>query len=236
MFYFNLISYVKKFIGFCIVSFFFSCYILPQPEWIVNQPTDNDYWYGYGIVQKSFKGNLREDARKRAIDEIASQISIDITSNFKTKITEKNYSIEEYTESISEVRLNANLEHIEIVGTYKGKEEITLFARLNKETYYETIRRKRANAVETAIGYVEQADKVFSSASFSLLEKADNQIKDYLDRPIPIQYPKDGGKIQNLYPLIQLKISDYYNRINIETNPDEIDGIIGFPINQKIMV
>ena len=47
----------------------------------------------------------------------------------------------------------------------------------------------------------------------TLLEKADKQIKDYLDRPIPIQYPKVGGKIQNLYPLIQLKISDYYNRL-----------------------
>ena len=228
---------MKKIVSFTVVSIFFSCVTFPPPDWMVNQPADLDYWYGYGTVDKSFKGNLREEVRKRAIDEIASQISLDITSNFKTKILEKNHSIEQYTESISEVRLNANLENIEIVGTYKNKDQVTMLVRLSKDKYYETIRRKRSNAVDTALGYIEQADQVFSSASFALLEKADKIIKDYRDRPIPVQYPKvKEGKIQNLYPLIQLKISDYYNRIDIETNPDEIDGIIGFPINQKIIV
>ena len=209
---------------------------MPPPEWLLNQPDDQEYWYGYGIVNKSFKGGLRDEARKRAIEEIASQISIDISSNFKTKITESNFTIKEYTESISETRLTANLEHIEIVGTYRDKEEITLLAKLNKKKYYDTIRRKRSNAVETALGYIEQADAVFSSSSFSLLEKADEEIDEYLDRPITIQYPKVGGNIQNLYPLIQLKISNYYNRIIIETDTNEIDGIIGFPINKKILV
>ena len=228
--------FIKKFLSLFILAVLFSCYTLPPPDWILNQPIDDEYWYGYGIVTKSFKGNLREEARKRAIEEIASQISIEIASNFKTRIVEKDYSIEEYTESISEARINANLENIEVVGTYKDKEEVTLFARLNKESYYETIRRKRANSVEIALGYLEQADKVFSSATFSLLEKAGKQIENYLDSPITIQYPKVGGKIQNLYPLIQLKISDYYNRIDIKTRPNNIDGIIGFPIKQKIIV
>ena len=227
---------LNKFFRFFILGIIFSCYSLPPPDWLINQPNDNNYWYGYGIVQKKFKGNIRDEARKRAIEEIASQISIDISSNFKTKITEKNYSVKEYTESITETRLNANLEHVEIIGTYNNKEEVTLFARLNQNTYYETIRRKRANSVETALGYIQQADKSFSAASFALLEKADKEIEKYLDSPISIQYPKIRGKIQNLYPMIQYKIADYYNRISINPSPDIINGIIGFPINQNITI
>ena len=108
---------------------FLSCYSLPEPDWVNNHIVDAEYWYGYGIVNKEYVGNVREEARSRAIEEIATQISIDISSNFQTTITEFNFSINEYTEKVSRFRLSQSIENLEIVDSYKGLDHFFVLMR-----------------------------------------------------------------------------------------------------------
>ncbi|MAP66909.1 MAG: hypothetical protein CMF80_04320 [Candidatus Marinimicrobia bacterium] len=219
---------------FSLIFFILSCYKVPEPDWIKSTVSDNDHWYGYGVVEKKNIANLTKEARLRSIEDIASQISIDISSNFKRVIIEDNFSINEYTKNISSFRLSENIQSVEFIDSYRDKNNFYVLSRLNKNKYYETIREKRSIAVETALNYMEQADKSFGFSTFELLEKAENEIYNFIDVSIPVIYPKDGGKLQQLYPLIKYKISDYYNRINVNFNPQKIDLIYGFPNDQSI--
>ena len=56
----------------------------PTPEWVLTSNSNSYHWIGVGIVKKPFSGNIREVARSRAVNEIASQISIQTSSNFMT--------------------------------------------------------------------------------------------------------------------------------------------------------
>ena len=76
----------------------FSCYSHPEPQWISNQPAAENYWFGMGSIEKPFYGDdIREEARSKAYNEIASQISIDISSSFEHLVTETNLSIDEFS-------------------------------------------------------------------------------------------------------------------------------------------
>ena len=54
----------------------------PTPEWVLTSNSNSYHWIGVGIIEKPFSGNNREEARSRAVNEIASQISIQMSSNF----------------------------------------------------------------------------------------------------------------------------------------------------------
>ena len=213
---------------FSIIIFLFSCYTTPEPNWIKSNISDDEHWYGYGVVEKN-KSNRKKEARIKSIEDIASQISIEISSNFKRVIIENNFSIDEYTKNISSFRLNESIQNIEYIDSYADKNYFYVLSRLNKKQYYKTIREKKSIAVESALNYIEQADNFFGVSTFALLEKAENEIYNFVDTPIPVIYPKNGGKLQQLYPLIKYKISDYYNRINVSYDPNINDIIYGFP-------
>lgn len=219
-----------------VICLIISCSAPKPPSWIHTQPDNSEFWFGYGIVHKPFGGDIREEARSRAIEEIASQISIQISSQMEHIITEHNYDVNEYTRSLTETRVNSNLENIEIVETYNGKEEFILLAKLSRQKYYNTVRRKRLNSVETSLGYIQQADEAFTGATFSLLEQALTEIRDYLDEPILVEYPAGSGYNLKLYPLIQLKISDYFSRISLTTDPEYINVTIGIYVDKTITV
>ena len=148
-------------------TFFLSCFSNTSlPDWVTTQPVNSEYWYGYGIVQIPFSGDLREEARSRAIDEIASQISINITSKMKSLVIERDYDIRSFTRSITETRVNSNLNNIEIIETFNGWNEYIVLARLSRSIYYETIKNKKQNVVDTSLDLIKNLDQNFSGSTF----------------------------------------------------------------------
>ena len=125
---------------FSLIFFILSCYQVPEPNWIKSTVSDDDHWYGYGVVEKKNIANLTKEARLRSIEDIASQISIDISSNFKRVIIEDNFSINEYTKNISSFRLSENIQNVEFIDSYRDNNNFYVLSRLNKNKYYETIR------------------------------------------------------------------------------------------------
>ena len=84
-----------------LLFFLFSCASHAEPEWITKQPNIQNYWFGIGIVEKSFDGDdIREEARIQALKEIASQISVDVSASFEKVTTEHNLSLDEFTQSV----------------------------------------------------------------------------------------------------------------------------------------
>ena len=214
-----------------------ACSTHPEPGWIDIQPKAENYWFGVGSVEKPFYGSdIREEARSKALSEIASQISVDISGSFEQVVTEHNLSLDEFAKSVVNTRVENNLPNIEIVDAYESINRYYLLARLSQITYYETIEKKRRNAVKTAMGLLDKAESEFSVQTFSFVNEAMQELTPYMDVPIEEEYPLGSGKIINLYSYIKLLANSFVNRLNISPDETEIEVKLGFTRNVKLGV
>ncbi|MBC8311671.1 MAG: LPP20 family lipoprotein [Candidatus Marinimicrobia bacterium] len=205
----------------------------PTPDWLLTSNSTSDYWIGIGIIEKPFSGNIREATRSQALNEIASQISIQISSNFTNVMTEYNYDINMFTQSIVDSRVENNLNDIEYLNFHEDEYRFYVQARLSKRKYYEALAKKRENAVQTALGYIQRADKEFNGESFNLLQSAMDEIIQFMDEPLQIVY---AGESHNLYSLIKLKFQDKVNQVQLTPLQNEINITFGINKNEKIEI
>ena len=217
--------------------FFISCAsqvkISTLPDWILKSKSDSNYWYGVGIAEKSISSNIREDARLKAVNEIASQISIKINSSLTNVITEYNYEVNEFSKSILESRVENNLQDIEFMNFHEDESRYYVQARLSKIKYHKKIDSRKKNAVSAALSYIEQSDNFLSVESFYLLESAMDEIILFLDQPINITYK---NKEYNLYNLIKSKFEDKVNRIQLMPKQNQINTTFGFSDKKYIEI
>ena len=206
-----------------------SCASRIEPEWIISQPKAEGYWFGTGSVKKPFYGDdIREQARNKALSDISTQISVKVSGTFKRVVTEHNLSMDDLTESITEIRVKNNLTHVENIDEYESKDRYYFLVRLSQATYYETIEKKRRNAVKTALGLLDKAESEFNIQAFSFLSEAMNEIVPYMDAPIQEEYPVGSGKIVNLYSYIKLLANTYINRFRLVPNQETVEMKLGF--------
>ena len=207
--------------------------IAPRPDWVLTSTSTPDNWIGIGIIEKPFSGNIREAARSQAVNEIASQISIQISSNFTNVITEYNYDVNEFSKSIVDSRVENNLEDIEYLNFHEDQYNFYVHARLSKQKYYQALSQKRGNAIETAMGYLRRSDSELNGESFKLLQSAMDEIVQFMDEPLQVEYK---GKSRNLYSLIKMKFQDKVNQIQLITEEDQINITFGFSNNRTIKI
>jgi len=212
-----------------IIFLIFSCSSHPEPQWITSQPNAENYWFGIGSVEKPFYGDdFREEALSKALNEIASQISVDVSASFEKVTTEHNLSLDEFAKSVIQTRVDNNLPNIEVIDSYESNNRYYLLARLSQSIYYETIEKKRRNAVKTALGLLDKAESEFNIQAFSFLSEAMNEIVPYMDAPIQEEYPVGSGKIVNLYSYIKLLANTYINRFRLVPNQETVEMKLGF--------
>jgi len=215
-----------------IIFLVFSCSSHPEPQWITSQPNAENYWFGIGSVEKPFFGDdIREEARSKALNEIASQISVDVSASFEKVTTEHNLSLDEFAKSVVQTRVDNNLPN-----SYESKNRYYLLARLSQITYYETIEKKRRNAVNTAIGLLDKAESQFTAQSFTFLNEAMQELAPYMDVPLEEIYPRGSGKSINLYSYIKLLANSFVNRLILTADFPEVEIKLGFTRDAELVV
>ena len=204
----------------------FSCNQHPKisPEWIVNEPnSDSNFWVGIGSIEKPLPDNYREIAQQRALNQIASQIKVEIESEFNSVVQDLNYNLDEYFSSVINSRINQEIHFVEYVDSYESKNDFSVYARLSIPKYLAVQERKRNIAKKTSLEYLSQVEP-FNVNSFNLLSLAFIEIEPYLDQNLEISDPFSENRIINLPTLIKLKLFDFLDRVQIipDSNPFEI--------------
>ena len=215
---------------------FVSCASQPTtstPDWVLTSNSNSNHWIGVGSIEKPFPGNIREAARSQAVNEIASQISIQISSNFTNVMTEYNYDVNEFSKSIIDSRVENNLGDIEYLNFHEDEYRFYVQAKLSKQKYYESLSKKRENAIQTALGYLRRADSELNGESFNLLQSAMDEIVQFMDEPLEIKYE---GESQNLYSLIKLKFQDKVNRVKLVSPQNQVKITFGFSKSEIIEI
>ena len=184
--------------------------------------TNNTYWYGSGVVRIDVDTDYQKTARNRALDKIAEQLEVQINSSiidmqeaYGVGLSAK---VNEYNKVTIESRVNTTLENIEYVDEFKKKGNYHVVARLNKQMYYEKIRKEVEQASTIAMDLINNLEAGPSIISLSNYLKAVKAINPYLD-----QYPKGlyKGVNEQIYPLLLRLFRENNGRMKIAVKPDK---------------
>ena len=207
----------KNLAPFSFILFIISCSKSP-PVWVDSFPQDKQYWHGIGFASHSNEEFTKAIAKEYAIHEISSQIKVNISSEMDIAVTDFNGSVNNVISSVMKSRVELLLPELEFVGQHNTKKGLYFYIRLNKVKYNAAMVRLRANAKETALGYIKEADQNFGVRSLKLVQKAWQEILPFNDEPIEVVY--DSQPV-HLYYLIKSKFEEYSNRIELEALIDK---------------
>ena len=183
--------------------------------------TDSKYWYGSGLVRIDNDTDYQKTARTRAGVKIAEQLKVEINSSiidmqeaYGVGLSAK---VNEYNKVTIESRVNTTLENIEYVDEFKKKGNYHVVARLNKQMYYEKIRKEVEQASTIAMDLINNLEPGPSIISLSNYLKAVKAINPYLD-----QYPKGlyKGVNEQIYPLLLRLFRENNDRMDIAVKPE----------------
>ena len=208
---------VKDLILLSLICFISSCSSKP-PVWVDTHPQDQQYWHGIGFASHSNGEFTKAIAKEYAIQEISSQIKVNISSEMDIVVTDFNGSVDNVISSVMKSRSDLILPELEFIGQHKTKRGLYFYVRLNKVKYNAAMVRLRANAKETALEYIREADKDFGVRSLKLMQKAWQEILPFNDEPIEVIY---NSQTTHLYTLIKRKLFEFQDRIQLEAITDK---------------
>ena len=164
-----------------------------SPSWVQARPNSSVNYVGIGSARKTGDPNsYMQAAKQNALADLASDISITISSNSVLSAFE---SQQRYFEDYSStVRANAQkeLEGYEVVGTWEDNTSYWVYYQLSKESYRKLVEEKKRNAVSKSLDFYDRALKSIAAnearTGLVMLIKVLEPIKPYFAETILASY------------------------------------------------
>lgn len=163
----------------------------PTPSWVQGRPTQAGYYIGIGSARKTTP-DYQQAAKQSALADLASDISVSISSQSVLNAFEsQNYFSEDFRSSIR-AEAQKELEGYEVVDTWEDQNTYWIYFRLSKETYKRMVEEKKAAAAAKSLDFYDKAIKALDAndakSALLMLVKALEPIKPYFAETITTTY------------------------------------------------
>lgn len=138
--------------------------ILIYPQ--IKKPNNQNYYYGIGS-NKISEENFRKLAKNKALRDLATEIRINISSEFKQEITEKSGLVESEVSNTIQTNIQSDLEGFELVKELRESGYYYVLYRLSKLKHKKIQIKKRETSVKKSLAYHSQAKKYFDENRYS---------------------------------------------------------------------
>ncbi len=179
------------------------------PQWVSNRPLDNSYYIGIGQATK-IKVNYLEQARILALEDLASQIEVNISASTFLHQFESDRQFKEEFRSYVITRSNLNITEYETVDSWENTDTYWVFIRLSKEAYRKKRDERKLAATSLATDFYLRAiphkDRGEFIESTKWLAKAFEAISEFADEPVRVKIDERNIILQNevYYTLTQV--------------------------------
>jgi uncharacterized protein YaaR (DUF327 family) len=169
-----------------------------MPDWVNNRPLSDEYYIGIGSAsKKNFPSDFREAARKNALNNLASEISVTISSQSVLSQLETDNKYKEDFQQNIRVNVNEQLEGFDEVDTYESKDFYWTYYHLSKADYQERKLKQVKDAVNQGKDFLIKARDYknqmrYKEALLAYISGID-KITAYLDQSLETEL--DGQKI-----------------------------------------
>lgn len=206
--------------------------IKPAPEWVKNRPISSTYYIGIGSSTKFVDMNQKQQtAKQNALADLASDISVNISSNSLLSAFETNSGFTEDFSKTIKAQVEQDLEGYEVIDSYEDQGNYWIYFRLSKTDYQRIKEERKTKAVTKSLDYFDKgvaADKNGDARlALNNLIKALEPIKPYFSEPLQVNY--QGNEIY-LGNEIYSKISQVLSNIRIDATNKQINVKQGQPI------
>ncbi len=198
----------------------------PKPSWVNGKPIDNGFYAGIGTSYKSMGADYAAIAKNNALNDLASEISVNVASSSMFYQIEQDDNLREEFQANTRLKSKESLEGYELVGTWEDENQYWVYYRLNKYAY-EEIKQKRLNKA------IALSKQLFSKAetfrdggqyaeSLKFGVKAIGALKDHMAEPIQTEWHgKDVFLLVELYTFMQQTLSELnlravFNEISVK--------------------
>lgn len=198
--------------------------IAPAPAWVQNRPVSSTYYVGIGSAPKYADMNqTQQTAKQNALADMASDISVNISSNSLLSTFESNYNITEDFSKTIKAQAEQDLEGYETIGSYEDLNNYWVYFRLSKAEYQRIKEERKSKAITKALDLYDKGITANKSGDVRLaflnLIKALEPLKPYFSDPLQVQFQ---GKEIYLGNEIFKELTQVLSSIRIEATNNQI--------------
>jgi hypothetical protein len=203
-----------------------------QPAWVTKRPTDPVYYIGIGATQ-IVKGSTDhiQKAKDNALNDLASGITVTVSSEIMRKVVETNASIEDNFKSQIQTSAKAELEGVEWVDTYDGDGQYWVYCRISKADYEAAKQRRIKNAMRLSLDLYQSGQKFEQdnnvARTLTYYVQSLNPLEKYLGEPLETEI---GGKKVILVNEIFSSLQNLLGQIELKSVNPKQDGKVGMPL------
>jgi hypothetical protein len=231
----NMVKF--SFIIICLTFILNNISLLGQnPKWVDNRPYDTSFYIGIGTSSKT-NLDFVQIAKKRALAEIASEISITVDATTSNLMFENNKILKKEYLSVIKTNTTAELEGYELVDEWEDENYYLVYYKLNKQYYKNLIKSKKLNAINKSLDFFEKANKyafdhdIVNSIKYYFLSI--KPIQDYFTEPILVDYKNRSFFLENE---ILNSLTKLLSNIYIKPEKKEYNYLFHHLRNEEIIV
>ncbi len=225
---------------FLLIVFFSETTVASQkkPLWISERPVANDYYIGIGAADKE-NGSIdyRQIAKESALQDLSSEINVNITSQVVVDLMETSDRVEEELKAQIRSSTKANLEGYELVDNWEDDSQYWVYYRLSKELYKKNRKARIDKASSLGLNLFSKAKEKENendpAAAMGLYIQAMQTIEEFIGEPIKKEYAGSTIYLQNeLFNSLQSLLSN----ITLTVKEGQVKGTVGRALKDPIRI
>lgn len=194
-----------------------------KPAWLKTTPYQDGYYTGIGHSVKDGSNNYIQSAKKSALDDLVSQIKVNVSSTSVLSQFEVDRKLQEQYEQIIQTTAADEIEEFELVDAWEDPTNYWVYYRLSISRYRQIKEEQKRNATVLATDYLQKARLAEKNGerlqAMSFYFQAFRSVEKYLGEAIRVTIDdKEVLLVNEIYASIQ----GILDRINVKVTPTEI--------------
>ena len=210
-----------------------------KPAWLRSTPYQDGYYTGIGHSIKDGTNNYIQSAKKSALDDLVSEIKVNVSSTSVLSQLETNKKLTEQYQQVIQTTAADEIEEFEMVDAWEDASNYWVYYRLSIARYRQIKEEQKRNATTLALGYFEKARTAEKDGeqllAITYYFQALRSVEKYLGEAIPVTVDnKEILLVNETYASIQ----NILDKIALNVDPSELNinrrvNLINHPITAK---
>ena len=194
-----------------------------KPSWLSAKPPQDIYYIGIGHSVKDGTNDYIQSAKKSALDDLVSEIKVNVSSTSVLSQIDANKEFQEKYEQIIQTTVADEIEEYEQVDAWQDEKNYWSYYRLSKQRYKEIKDEQKRNAVTLALDFFtkakqsERANENVQALGFYF--QGFRAVEKYLAEPIRIMFEEKEIVLTNE---IYANIQQLLDKMQLIITPGEI--------------
>jgi hypothetical protein len=204
---------------------------LLKPSWLKSTPFQEGYYTGIGHSVKSGSNNYVQAAKKSALDDLVSEIKVNVSSTSILNQIEIDKKLSEQYEQIIKTTAADEIEEFELVDAWEDAGNYWVYYRLSIARYRQIKEEQKRNATILGTDYLSKGKQAEKNGerlqAMSFYFQAFRSIEKYLGEAIPVTIESREVLLGNE---IYASLQSILNKIRVQLSPSQI--IMNRRVNQ----